>query len=128
MKMRRDERGDAATEAVLVAPVLIFLVFTIIQFGLWYHASNVARASAQEGVSAARVSGGTANKGQATAESFLAQTGGSLIHGTSVVASRTQDVADVTVNGTVTAVVPGLHLGVSGHASAPVERFRAPTQ
>ena len=55
----RDERGDETVEAVLAVPVLMFLIMTVIQFGLWYHASHTAEAAAQEGVRAARVEGGT---------------------------------------------------------------------
>lgn len=126
MRAQQNERGEATTEAVLVVPVLILLIFTVIQFGLWYHASSVTRAAAQEGVREARVAGGTSASGQATAESFLQQTAGSLISGTSVTANRTADTTDVTVNGTVISVVPFLHLPVSGHAAAVTERFRAP--
>ena len=54
VKVRRGERGDAAVEAVLITPVLLFLIMVVIQFGLWYHASHVAEAAAQEGASAAR--------------------------------------------------------------------------
>jgi Flp pilus assembly protein TadG len=125
MARRRDETGEV-TEAVLVVPVLILIIFTVIQFGLWYHASSVVRAAAQEGVRTARVSGGTASTGQATAQSFLQQAAGSLVQNSSVIASRTPDVTDVTVTGNVISVVPYLHLPVSGHATGNTERFRAP--
>lgn len=111
------------TEAVLVAPVLILLIFTVIQFGLWYHASTVSRAAAQEGVRVARVVNGTAADGETTTRDFLAQTAGSTVQNPSVTVARSADVAEVTVHGTVTALVPGLNLGVTGHATAPVERF-----
>lgn len=124
--MRRNEQGEATTETVLVIPALILLIFTVIQFGLWYHASSVTRAAAQEGVRQARVAGGTSASGQATAESFLQQTAGSLINNSSVIASRDANTTAVSVNGTVISVVPFLHLPVSGHASAVTERFRAP--
>ena len=53
--MRRacDERGDATTELVLVTPVLLLLIAFVVQFALWYHASHVAEAAAQEGACAA---------------------------------------------------------------------------
>ena len=56
----RDERGDATIEAVLVVPVLLLMIMTVIQFGLWYHASHTLKAAAQEGVRASRIDGGTA--------------------------------------------------------------------
>lgn len=122
---RRDERGEATTETVLVVPVLILLIFTIIQFGLWYHASSVARSAAQEGVRKARVEGGTADAARSTTEDFIAQTANSLIHTRTITSTRDTETTSVTVNGTVSSVVPFLTLSVKGHASAPTERFRA---
>jgi Flp pilus assembly protein TadG len=121
-----NEHGEATTEVVLVVPVLILVVFTIIQFGLWYHASSVVRSAAQEGAQSARVQGGTAATGESTSRSFLKQTAGSTVTNTQVEGTRTADVAEIRVSGKVASVVPYLHLTVSGHASAPVERFRAP--
>jgi Flp pilus assembly protein TadG len=124
---QRDERGEATTEAVLVVPVLILLIFTVIQFGLWYHASAVARAAAQEGVRQSRVAGGTADTGRTATEAFLVQTANSLLRDRTVASVRDANTTEVTVNGTVSAVVPFLHLPVKGHASADTERFRAPS-
>jgi Flp pilus assembly protein TadG len=121
-----NERGEVTTEVVLVVPVLILVVFTVIQFGLWYHASAIVRSAAQEGAQSARVQGGTAAIGESTTRSFLTQAAGSTVSNASVEGSRTAEVAEVRVRGTVASVVPYLHLTVSGHASAPVERFRAP--
>ena len=53
----RGERGSATTELVIAMPALLLLIMSIIQFGLWYHASHVAKAAAQEGVRAARIEG-----------------------------------------------------------------------
>ena len=61
------DRGSATTEAVLLTPVLLFLVMLVIQFGLWYHAQHVAQAAAQEGVRSARVEGSTADAGRTRA-------------------------------------------------------------
>lgn len=123
--LEQSERGEATTEVVLVVPVLILIIFTIIQFGLWYHASDVVRSAAQEGAQAARVQGASASTGEATTRSFLTQVAGSTVDDPTVTATRGIDTVDVTVRGKVASVVPYLHLNVSGHASAPVERFRA---
>ena len=37
---RNDERGSSAVEMAIIFPVTVFVVFGIIQFGLWYHAAG----------------------------------------------------------------------------------------
>ena len=122
-----DEDGDATVEAVLVTPVLLFLIMVVIQFGLWYHASHVAEAAAQEGASAARVEAATAYDGRVRARQFMAAAAPALVDGVSVTATRDTEIARVEVNGTVHSLVPGLTLHVHGEAQSQVERFRPDT-
>ena len=68
MRRHRNQRGDATLEAVLAVPVLLLLIFMVLQFGLYYHAAHSAEAAAQEGARAARLDGGTAADGRARAE------------------------------------------------------------
>lgn len=124
-RRRPNERGEATTEMVLIVPVLMLLVFTVIQFGLWYHANHVAEAAAQEGVRAARMEDGSAEAGQARAEAFMARNAGSLVERPSVSSLRTDDSARVEVEGTLRSLVPGLSLPIHALAESPVERFRA---
>lgn len=105
-------------------PVLMLLVLVVIQFGLWYHANNVAEAAAQEGVRTARVDGGSATEGQTRAEAFMADNAPSLVGDRSVTASRDADTARIEISGSLTAIVPGLHLRVHAEAESPTERFR----
>ena len=123
----RDERGDESIEVVLVTPVLLLLIMTVIQFGLWYHASHVAEAAAQEGASAARVEAATANDGRERAQQFMASAAPALVDAVSVTATRDTEIARVEVNGTVHSLVPGLTLHVHGEAQSQVERFRPDT-
>jgi Flp pilus assembly protein TadG len=124
-RLVRDERGDETIEAVLITPVLMLLIVLVIQFGLWYHASHVAEAAAQEGASAARVETGTAAEGRLRAQQFMAAAAPALVEGVSVTAVRDTDAARFDVYGTMHSLVPGLTLRVHGHAQSPVERFRA---
>jgi Flp pilus assembly protein TadG len=119
------DRGAGTTEVVLVTPVLLFLVMLVIQFGLWYHAQHVAQTAADEGARAAKVENATAQDGISRATDFLDQSSTGLINDRNVNATRTVEVATVTVTGRVTAVVPGLDLSVNAKAVDPVERFRA---
>ena len=124
-RVRRPERGDATVEIVLATPVLLLLIMTVIQFGLWYHASHVAQAAAQEGARAARIDTGTAEAGRTRAAEFMASAAPTLVDAVHVDASRDDDTARVEVTGAVRSLVPGLTLRVEGDAESPVERFRA---
>ena len=115
--------GVATTEAVLVTPVLLLLVMTVFQFGLWYHAQHVATAAAEEGARAARAEQGTASDGHRRAEAFLDQAGRTIVNDRRVEATRTVGSVTVTVEGTSVAVIPGLHLSINATATSPVERF-----
>src|SRR6478672_11218012 len=52
---RHDSRGAAAVEFALVLPVLVALVFGIIQYGIYFWARQSAVAAAREGVRRASV-------------------------------------------------------------------------
>ena len=123
----RDERGDETIEAVLVTPVLLLLIMVIIQFGLWYHASHVAEAAAQQGASAARVEAARADDGRVSAQQFMAAAAPALVDNVTVTAMRNAEIARVAVDGTMHSIVPGLTLHVHGEAQSPVERFRPNT-
>jgi len=123
-RLRRPERGSASTEAVLLTPVLLFLVMLVVQFGLWYHAENVVQAAAREGVRAARMEASTASAGRDRAVEFLAATGPTIIRQPVVKATRDGDKAVVSISGRAVNVVPGFSLPVSATATSKVERFR----
>ena len=118
------EAGVSTLEAVLVFPALLLLLMLIIQFALWYHASDLATAAAQDGTRAARVQGATASDGAAEANQLLDQTGRSILQGRQVVVERTADMTRVQVRGTCIELVPFLHLPVRAVAESPTERFR----
>lgn len=120
----RNEEGFATTEAVLITPVLLFLVMVVIQFGLWFHAQHVATAAAEEGARAARSENGSAEVGRATANAFLDQAAPRLVVDRDVTSIRTLDVVTVEVEGDTVSVIPGLSLPVRASATSPVERFR----
>lgn len=118
------EAGFSTLEAVLVFPILLLLLMLIIQFALWYHASDLATAAAQDGVRAARVDGATAADGTDRANELLDQTSRSILQGRDVQVSRSADVARVEVRGTCIALVPFLRLPVRAVAESSTERFR----
>ena len=122
-RLRDDERGEA-TEAVLVTPVLLFLVMLVFQFGLWYHAEHVAQAAAQEGVRTARLEGGSADDGQRRATDFLARAGAKIVGDPVVSVTRNDETAVVEIRGQSVAVVPGMRIPIRARSESPVERFR----
>lgn len=122
--VRRDESGQAA-EAVIVFPVLLLLIMSVVQFGLWYHAANVAKAAVAEGVRMARAEGATGADGAAATNAFLAQAGPTIVENVQLSASRDANVARVELRATAARVIPGLPLQIHALAESPVERFRA---
>jgi Flp pilus assembly protein TadG len=122
---RRNARGSATVEIVVATPVLLLLLMSVVQFGLWYHAQHVAQAAAQEGVRAARVSDGSADAGHERATAFLDDAARSLLPNPSVTVERDGERARVEVHGTLRPLIPGLRLAVSADAESKVERFRA---
>jgi Flp pilus assembly protein TadG len=70
------ERGVAAVEFALVAPILLLLVFGIIDFGLAFHAWDASENAAREGARVGAVDSSVADiqARVASATSFLDQT------------------------------------------------------
>ena len=118
------ERGSVTAELVVASPLLLLLVLLVVQFALWQHAVHVAEAAAQEGARAARLEGGNAALGEATAERFLARLGRSVVAEPEVTARRDAERARVEVRGYATAVMPFLRLPIRGASEGGVERFR----
>lgn len=127
MKRRRGRENGDIVEAVLVAPVLLLVIFLIVQFALMYHSRSVAETAAQEAVAAARVHGGTIEDGQSAAEAVLKSSGKGVLQEPRI---------EVTTDGqTVTAVVAGKGLSIvegifqpsiSRTVASPVERYVPP--
>lgn len=123
---RRAREGGAATlELVIAFPVLLALIFTVVQASLYFHARSLALAAAQEGVRAARAEPGALGDGAARARAFLAATAGDALLGPAVsTAGSTPTRIRVRVTGRSLSVLPGVAgLPVAQAASGPKERF-----
>src|SRR4029453_15109312 len=59
------------TELVIAAPAFLFMIMLIVQAGLYFHASSIASAAAQEGGRAATVQGGSIPEGRRVASDFV---------------------------------------------------------
>ncbi|GAW48032.1 MULTISPECIES: TadE/TadG family type IV pilus assembly protein [unclassified Nocardioides] len=126
---RRDERGAASlVQLVIVMPTLMLMSLLVVQFGLAFHARQVAEQAAQEGVASARRFDGTAEEGRAQALDLLSAIGPSTLKDRNVTVQRGATSASATVTGTVISVVPWVHLSVSETAEGPVERYVPPSR
>ena len=121
----RGDRGAGVAELVIAVPLLMLLILLIVQFAIWEHAEDIAHATAEEALAAARVQGGTAAAGQQQASALISQVGASVLTGPQVSVTMTADDVTVQVTGTAERVVPfpGLSFPVTATVTGPVERF-----
>ena len=119
---RRPEQGSSVVEWVLLTPIMLLLIFTIIQFALVWHAEQVAQAPASQALSAARIQGGTQGAGQREAQHILDQLAGGTLPTRQITVTRTATTASVTVTGTAESILPFFTLHVHAEAAGPVER------
>lgn len=126
-RLRRDD-GSTTVEMAVLFPILLVLLLTIMQAGMWWHARNLALAGAEAGVQVARTTAGTTEAAEAAAVSYLARAGGSATTDAAVHATLTADSAQVEVSATAPRVlpIPGLDITVSQTAQARREKFTTP--
>jgi Flp pilus assembly protein TadG len=117
----RGEAGLTATQLAVVMPALLFWIMLIVQYGLWFHAKQVAAAAAAEAVDVAQVPTNSVASAEQAARSFLAQSG-NLTHVT-VAVTPTADLVSVRVSGEAPRLVPGFSWTVASVAEAPLERY-----
>ncbi|MEZ5219686.1 MAG: pilus assembly protein [Ilumatobacteraceae bacterium] len=119
----RSERGMTTIQVAILFPVVLLWLMLIIQYGLWWHAKQVANAAAAEAVDAAQVSDGTAADGEAAASSYLDQSGN--LENVTVAVDRQPTLVIAEVHGDAPQLVPGFSWSVTARSEAPVERFIA---
>ena len=127
MRNLRKERGSIALEMALVMPVLMLIVLGLLQFGLWYHARQVALGAAQEGARVAAVEGGTIDAAKERTLSVFESGIGRLAEDSSVDASIDAEIVSVTIGGTLKGLlpIPGLsEFRLDSTATSYRERFR----
>ncbi|MCX5204943.1 pilus assembly protein [Streptomyces sp. NBC_00237] len=123
------DEGMTAIEFVLLTPVLFFMIFATVQFGLYSFADHVAQASVQAGARKARATadrnpGEWQGAAREVAESYVAQLGPQLLIGPEVATLQPgQNTVGVEITARVPTVFPGLDLTVHAESQGPVERF-----
>ena len=117
------ESGTVSAELVIATPLLLLLIMAVIQFALWEHATHIAEAVAQQGVSVTRLQGETAGAGETQAQTVLDQLGPSVLAGSHVTATHTAATATVTVTGHAESIIGLLTLPVRATATGPTETY-----
>ena len=116
------ERGHAS-EAVLIFPLILGVIFVIIQVGIWAHARNIAVYSAREGAtSAAAYQSGQSP--EATTQAALAGNADGVLRSYSVTSSHGEDSITVTVRGQSLSLIPMVQLpAIEQSVTVPVETY-----
>ena len=116
-----DEDGVIASQLAILMPSLLLLVMLAVQFGLWAHATQLARAAADEAAYTAALPDTTIEAGQTAAAGLLAQAG--HLADIRIDIDRSDEQVLATVTGVAPQVVPGFRWSVSATAAASPERF-----
>lgn len=122
---QKRERGSSNVEGMLYVPMMLILIFGLIQFGLVIHASQKAHAVAAAAYNVARYEGSTASDGRRAAAGLLNRYGMDLpADAVSVTKTATE------VRASVKAKAPSLfpfHEGwtIDQEVSGPTERIIA---
>lgn len=124
----RGDGGVATVELVFYLPVLLLVVFLVVQFSIVGLANQAASGAAREAARAARASGGDP-AGFGAAESrgltFAATVGAGLLDGVEVRVDATGPLqVSAQVIGTARTIVPGFGGRVDVTVTGPVEVFR----
>jgi len=104
-------------------PLLLLILFSAVQGAVYYHASTLAMAAAQEGARAAARENGTLAAGTSAASAFVGDTAGDSLTAVTITGTRTAATATITVTGSSLSLVPGWTPTVTHSASLPVERI-----
>ncbi|NNE74298.1 MAG: hypothetical protein HKN26_11585 [Acidimicrobiales bacterium] len=111
-----------ATELAIIFPVILVIVLTPVQIGLFYHARQAADLAAERYVDAARAYQATSADGVAAANQILNQ-GGNLADAQIIPGAQGPDTVSVTIRGNLNySIVPGTW-SVEASAEGAVERF-----
>lgn len=127
----RGEDGTSAVELVLLTPLLMFVVFLVVQAALVMNARQVVLAAAQQGARLARAAAPNdtvaVSSARAGALSYLHQLGADVVSDPTVEVTRAGGEATVRVSARAVSILAGLvALRVVETSSGPVEGFRAP--
>lgn len=114
----RDDSGAISTH-VAIMPVVMLLLFLVVQVCLWYYGRVIAYGAAQHGLEAARAYDGDAELGEDFVRQFVRQTGGLELD--SVEVDRTETEATVVIDAQALDVMPFLDANIHVRRQARIE-------
>lgn len=121
-------RGQSLVEAAVSLSLLLFVLFGLLQFALWMHASNVVRGAVQDGARIWAAEDGDEAAGRDRTSTLLAVGLGGGADDIEVYASQSDvDTVSVTATGDLRPILPlfeGWTLPLNASASMSKERFR----
>jgi Flp pilus assembly protein TadG len=117
----RNDVGMGTSQVAILFPAVLLWLMLIVQYGLWWHAKQVANAAAIEAVDAAQIPSGSEATGTSAAQDYLRQAGN--LRDVSVTVERSPAVVTVEVAGRAPQLVPGFTWSVTARSQGPVERF-----
>lgn len=126
----RSDDGVSSVEFAFIAPVLLLLVWFVIQVTLYFYGRSVALQSAREAVSQYRLAqtqdqyNAIHDGVQTSTDQFAAHVGSGALDDVTVTPDYTGNSVTVTVTGATISLVPGLTLHVTETASGTVEKFQ----
>ncbi len=124
----RGERGSAAVEFALAAPLLVAILLLFVQVGFWAIGDCAARGAANHALQTTRVIGGSEAAGRSDAAALLTQFGGWFVQDPVITVTRSPTLTTVTIRGHARSIIPaGLLPGaqpiITIVVQAPTERF-----
>jgi TadE-like protein len=114
-----------AVEAVMIVPVVMFVLTVMVQVVLWANAFQVAHLAASEGVRAAVSGGGGAALAASRARTVLATSGSDVESPRIGALILPGDQIRVSVSGHALSLLPWLSLPVSAIQVGPIQEFRS---
>ena len=117
------DRGISVLSALIVFPLVLSAILFAIQYALVFHARGVLEAAAEDGLRAAQTTEGSPAAGQAAALGLVSRIANDLIdlENVSVGGDRT---ITVTIEASVSSIVPGWSPRITVDAQGPREEFR----
>jgi hypothetical protein len=117
----RGDVGMGTSQVAILFPAVLLWLMLIVQYGLWWHANQVANAAAIEAVDAAQIPSGSEATGSSAAQDYLGQAGN--LRDVTVTVERSPVLVTVEVAGRAPQLVPGFTWSVTARSEGPVERF-----
>jgi Flp pilus assembly protein TadG len=125
-----DDTGGVSVELAILFPIVLILLLSIVQAGMWWHARNLTLTAAHAGLEAGRTTTGTTDTAHTAATTYLDRAGSGAATDPAVAVSVSATTMRVEVSATALRVlpIPGLQIRVTQVAQGPRERFTTPGQ